>query len=229
MERLRRRHRIGGSVRERDRLGASGQGSRARDSPLELPPHLPERLDRDHTVTERKEPPRQLPGAGAEIDDVAWLLADEPANRLRRIFGPTSLVGPGDVREGRVRAAHLRVAIDDHSEISTTPSRRATSLGTTSSTLSRAQNGMSGSSSGAFSRRLRPLLDARNASSALLQVDARRSAATAESVRSQPRSSTIRPATKASSSASVPLTPAHTTTTSSCASSAAATTAERLS
>ena len=81
---------------------------------------------------------------------------------------------------------------------------------------------------GAFSMRLRPLFDARKASSAPLHVAASRAAATAASVRSHSSSSTMRPATYASSSASVPWTPAHTTTTSSPASRAASTTAERL-
>lgn len=79
--------------------------------------------------------------------------------------------------------------------ISAAPSRMATRRGTTSRTLSRAQNGMSASSCGAFSSRLRPLFEARKASSAPLQVVTRRAAASAASVRSQPRPATIRPAT----------------------------------
>ena len=59
-------------------------------------------------------------------------------------------------------------------------------------------------SSGAFSMRLRPLFDERNASSAPLHVAASRAAATAASVRSQSSSSTMRPATYASSSAPCP-------------------------
>ena len=51
-----------------------------------------------------------------------------------------------------------------------------------------AQKGMSSSSSGAFSSRLRPLFDARSASSAPLHVPASRAAASAASVRSRPRS-----------------------------------------
>ena len=40
-------------------------------------PHLRERLDRDHARAARHEPPRQLPGAGGEVDD------DPPRRRAR--------------------------------------------------------------------------------------------------------------------------------------------------
>ena len=136
-----------------------------------------------------------------------------------------------------VQAAHPGIAVDDHRAESRQAldqcrldqagdprserdlrgvlahARRAEA--TTSRTLSRAQRRdvlleLRARSPGGCG----PLFEARNASSAPLHVDASRAAATAASVRSHARSSTMRPATKASSSASAPWTPAQTTTTS---------------
>ena len=76
--------------------------------------HLVERLDRGHAVAERDERAGQLARARAEIDDVARLVAHEPADGLLRVSGAPALVRAGDVRERRVRAAHLRIAVDDH-------------------------------------------------------------------------------------------------------------------
>ncbi len=178
----------------------------------ELRAHLVERLDRDDPVSARDERTRELPGAGADVDEVARLVADEPVDGIVRIARAAALVRAGDVGERGVGPAHLRIAVDDHAAISAAFSCIATSRGTTSRTLSREQKGMSCSRWGAFSMRFRPLFEARSASSGPPHVVTRRAAASAASVRSQPRSSTIRPATNASSSASAPWTPAQTTT-----------------
>ena len=76
--------------------------------------HLVERLDRRHAVAERDERARELPRARAEVDDVARLVADEPADGLLRIARTSALVRTRHVRERRVRPAHLRIAVDDH-------------------------------------------------------------------------------------------------------------------
>ena len=102
------------AVGERDRLGAPCERVQRRERALELGAHLVERLDRGHAVAERDERTRELPGARAEVDDVARLVADEPADGVLRIAGTTALVRAGDLGEGRVRAAHLRIAVDDH-------------------------------------------------------------------------------------------------------------------
>ena len=87
---------------------------RAGKGGLELGAHLVERLDRDHAMPERDERPRELPRARAEIDDVERLVPDQPANRLLRIARPAALVRACDLGEGRVRPAHLGIAVDDH-------------------------------------------------------------------------------------------------------------------
>src|SRR5262245_37332368 len=113
---------------------------------------------------------------------------------------------------GRYRAA-----------ISAEPSTIRPRRGTTSRTLTCAQNAMSSSSPGG------PYVRARRPSCASGQARAIASAAFAESDGSAPSSCTIRPAQYASSSANVPWNPAQTISTSSPRSRAAAATALRLS
>ena len=81
---------------------------------LELGAHLVEWLDRGDPVPEADERAGELPGAGAEIDDVARVQSDEPANSLVRIAGAAALVRARDLRERRVRPTHRVVAVDDH-------------------------------------------------------------------------------------------------------------------
>ena len=54
--------------------------------------HLRQRLDRRHAVAEGDERTAQLPRARPEIDDVARLVAGEPAHRVLGISGATALV-----------------------------------------------------------------------------------------------------------------------------------------
>ena len=61
---------------------------------LELGAHLVEWLDRRHPVPEADQRAGELPGAGAEIDDVARVQSDEPLNGLVRIAGAAALVAP---------------------------------------------------------------------------------------------------------------------------------------
>src|SRR6185437_3946948 len=103
------------------------------------------RLDRDDAMPKRDERACELSSAGADIDDVARFVADEPPDGLVGIAGPAALVRAGHVRERGVRPAHAGVAVHDHSAISAAVSCSATSRGTTSRTLSREQKGMSSS------------------------------------------------------------------------------------
>ncbi len=89
VERLGRGDDVGGRVRQRDRLGAPRDRVHVGESGLELGAHLVERLDRGHALAERDERARELPCAGAEIDDVTRLVADQPAHGLFRITGPS--------------------------------------------------------------------------------------------------------------------------------------------
>src|SRR5262249_37422090 len=163
-----------------------------------------------------------------------------PADRLVRESGPAALVLGGDEPERRGRAACLVVAVHDHATTSAAAPCIPTNRGSTSRTLSRAQNGRASSRCGALSRSVRtlrrvperraaPLLAAGRAPSAPPQRAASRTAASAGPRRSAPNAWTIRPATNAWPSASVPCTPAQTTPTSPPASSAAPTTAARFS
>src|SRR5207249_9581445 len=136
-------------------------------------------------LLERDQRARQLSGARAEVEDVAGALADEPARRLIGIPGAAVRIRLGDEGERRRRPAALLVAVDDHEVISAATPCMPTKRGATSRTLSRAQNGMSSASCGAWCTRFRPLFDARSASSAPLQVVAARAASSAASVRSQ--------------------------------------------
>ncbi len=65
----------------------------------ELIEHLGKRLDRRHAVTQRDERPRQLARAGAEIDDIARLLACEPADGILGVAGTRTLVDVGYAAE----------------------------------------------------------------------------------------------------------------------------------
>ena len=71
---------------------------------LELGAHLVEWLHRRHPVPEADQRAGELPGAGAEIDDVARVQSDEPSNSLVRIAGAAALVRARDLGERRVRA-----------------------------------------------------------------------------------------------------------------------------
>ena len=114
VERLRGDDDVGGAVGQRDRLGAPLERPNVGQHRRELRAHLVQRLDRGHTVAERDERAGQLARSGTEIDDVGRLVAHEPADGLLRVSGAPALVGAGDLRERRVRAAHLRIAVDDH-------------------------------------------------------------------------------------------------------------------
>ncbi len=70
---------------------------------------------------------RELSGACAEIDDIGRLVTDEPAHGLVRVARAAALVRAGDVREGGVRPARLRIAVDDHSSESRPVSIRVVS------------------------------------------------------------------------------------------------------
>ena len=85
VERLRARDDVGRAVgkrastrRSRSRPPLSGTAARSCAS------ISGERLDRRHAMPESDERARQLPGSGAEVDDVARGLAGEPANRVVR-------------------------------------------------------------------------------------------------------------------------------------------------
>ena len=95
MEGLRNRQCIDLTVRERDRLG----GPLERTYVLDLRAHLGDRLDCDHLRTARREQPRQLAGAGGEVDHRAARpeveALHEPFDRGGRIVGPSTLVRVG--------------------------------------------------------------------------------------------------------------------------------------
>src|SRR6185436_17692413 len=101
VKRLRARDDVGGSVRQRDRLGAAAQRGRRRHGVPQLLEHFLERLHRCHVMPERHERARQLAGPGAEVDDVARLLAREPADRVVGVAGPRPLVGLRNAAERR--------------------------------------------------------------------------------------------------------------------------------
>src|SRR5262249_11603946 len=215
VERLRADDDIGASIRQRERFGLPFERRDAGDGDAQVGEHLRERLDRRHAMAERHEPSCQLPRPATHADDARRQIADEPAHRLDRVLRPCSLVRVGDVAEGGCAASAL-VAVDDHAAaISAATPCMPTKRGTTSSTLVRAQRGLSAWSSGPLLMRFRPLRDCRNASSTVAYDDTSRTAASAASVRSQPSRPAITPATYASSSANAPLTPAQTSTTSS--------------
>ena len=87
------------SAGERDRLRSSLDGGRLGHRRTELVEHLGERLDGRHPMTEVDERPRQLARAGTEIDDVARLLAREPAHGVVGVAGTRALVDVGDAAE----------------------------------------------------------------------------------------------------------------------------------
>ena len=102
---------------------ASGSGITSASPRIALAPgaacgkklqHLGQRLDRGDPVTERDETARQLSRSGAEVDDVARLVADEPAHRFVRVSRPSPLVGVRDTCERRRRPATGLISVDDH-------------------------------------------------------------------------------------------------------------------
>ena len=65
----------------------------------ELIEHLGKWLDRRHAVTQRDERPGELARAGAEIDDIARLLACEPTDSILGVAGTRTLVDVGYAAE----------------------------------------------------------------------------------------------------------------------------------
>ena len=61
--------RVDARVTERQVLGRAGEHLDTRYGALELRAHLGERLDREHARAGRHEQARELPGAGADVDD----------------------------------------------------------------------------------------------------------------------------------------------------------------
>jgi len=114
MERLPTCDDIGRGIGQRDRLGAARERLHRRHRGLQLRAHLVERLDCADVMPESDERAAQLPRSRTEVDHVAGLVTGQPTDGLVRISGATALVRPGDVREGRIRAAHPRIAVDDH-------------------------------------------------------------------------------------------------------------------
>ena len=70
---------------------------------------------------------RELSGACTEIDDIGWLLPTSQRTAALRVPRAAALVRAGDVREGGVRPARLRIAVDDHSSESRPVSIRVVS------------------------------------------------------------------------------------------------------
>src|SRR5439155_10101762 len=95
------------SVLARDGLRGPGEHLDARDGPLELGAHPVDRLDRDHARPRGYEEPRQLPSAGAEIEDRPPRSQAEPLDevldRLGCVARSEALVacGAGSERGGR--------------------------------------------------------------------------------------------------------------------------------
>ena len=92
-------HGVRGLVRQRHALGEAGQRASRGHCPLELRPHLVNGLDGEDRRTRRDEHPRQLAGAGGEIDrGRAWSeteLLREPVDGSVRVVGPGALVARG--------------------------------------------------------------------------------------------------------------------------------------
>ena len=91
--------RIRHPVAERDRLGRTLHSFEPEPTKDREHPRI--RLDRDDTRPERGDRPRQLPRAGAELDDELRAVGDEPARRLLRPLRPRALVGVGVRAEGQ--------------------------------------------------------------------------------------------------------------------------------
>ena len=68
VEALRDRSRVGRGVRKRDCLRHTFESLHRGHDPLELGPHLGQRLDRDHRRTGREQLARQLAGTCREVD-----------------------------------------------------------------------------------------------------------------------------------------------------------------
>jgi hypothetical protein len=83
------RHPVG----ERDPLGRALHALEA--EPAQDGEHPRIRLDRDDSHAERGHRPRQLPGAGAELDDELCVLGNEPPGRLLRPLRTRALVRVG--------------------------------------------------------------------------------------------------------------------------------------
>ena len=93
MERLRARDNVCGAVRQRDLLCAAAHRDRPGHGDPEPIEHLLERLDRRHAMPERDERACQLARSRAEVDDVARLVAREPAHRVVGVSRAGTLVG----------------------------------------------------------------------------------------------------------------------------------------
>ena len=105
VERLRARDDVREGVGQRDDLGAAEGAERAGSGDGQELQHLRQRLDRGNAMTERDERAGQLARARAEVDDVARLVAGEPADGLLRV--------PGTSR-GRTRRRPRRRPSPDH-------------------------------------------------------------------------------------------------------------------
>ena len=102
MERLTTGHRVDALIAKRNLFGAADECLDVRQDPSQLTKHLRRRLHRDDVVPELDQRPRQLAGAGAEVEDTQRAIADEPANGFSRIARARSLV------DGRLRAEGSR-------------------------------------------------------------------------------------------------------------------------
>ena len=101
VKRLRDDDHVSRTVGQRQTLGRSLERLDPGDDLEELRTHLRHRLDCDHACTGRRQKPRQLPGAGSDIDDGPPRPEPgplgEPLDRLDRVRRPRALI---DVRPG---------------------------------------------------------------------------------------------------------------------------------
>ena len=113
MERLPDEDGIDGVVLERDLVGGPAERLRLGHDALEHGPHPRQRLDREHTRESRHELPRQLAGAGGEVehDCVRWQV-DGVERRLRVARTPSSY------------SSAMRPKLPARSVIYPTPARR---------------------------------------------------------------------------------------------------------
>src|SRR5204863_2175087 len=88
-----RHDRIRHPVAERDRLGRALHA--LEPEPAQHREHPRIGLDRHDPHAERRHRPRQLPGAGAQLDDELRTIGNEPARRLLRPLRPSALVRVG--------------------------------------------------------------------------------------------------------------------------------------
>jgi hypothetical protein len=112
VKRRRHRHRVDEGVCKRDALRSSREREHPRHAPLELCAHLRERLDGDHVRTAREEQPRELAGAGSEVEHgspgAQVQPLDDALDRRGRIVGPAALVhvGDGEAARGGMQFRH---------------------------------------------------------------------------------------------------------------------------